>query len=119
MSRSRDCALVSLLLCATLVLPAARASAVDNVASTTYQIDTTHDGIAGGDPTPPLKENWRVNFDNLVSYPVAVNGRVFVTVGTNGSGGSGSRVYAIDASTGHLLWGPVQMSGPGARAGIA
>jgi outer membrane protein assembly factor BamB len=120
LSRISKSVLLTVAVLTSALVATPRASATDSAAATTYQIDANHDGSRSGtDPSPPLAERWRFKFDDLVSYPVVEDGRVFVSVGSNGSGGSGSRVYALDASSGSLLWGPVQISGPYQRAGIA
>jgi outer membrane protein assembly factor BamB len=53
---------------------------------------------------------WQVTLNGEASYPVIAGGRVFVT--TSASGGSyGGWLYALDASSGKVLWGPVPLSG--------
>src|SRR5207249_8647128 len=61
--------------------------------------------------TAPLKKKWSRQLGGAVSYPLIADGRVFVTVAGNGAGGYGSRLYALDQSTGATVWGPIAISG--------
>jgi outer membrane protein assembly factor BamB len=83
-----------------------------------YQMDSTHDGNQPNEtlPTTPV-EKWSHAFGNMVSYPLIVGDRVFVTVAGNGAGGRGSEIYALDASDGNLLWGPIELGGYYSNAG--
>ncbi len=89
-------------------------------AATTYQQNQLHDGNNAGEHlTFPLHEAWRRDFQDVdygdvwVSYPVVVNGRVFVTVTGNALYSYyGVRLYALDGATGDILWGPVQLGDP-------
>lgn len=70
----------------------------------TYQINAHHTG-AISTPTlvPPLKTKWSVDLGASVSYPLIAEGKVFVIAGAIGQ----VNLYALDASTGSTLWGPV------------
>lgn len=72
----------------------------------TYQINAQHTG-AISTPTlrPPLKVKWSVDLGATVSYPLIAEGKVFVITGPD-SGGK-VNLYALDATTGAPLWGPV------------
>jgi outer membrane protein assembly factor BamB len=79
----------------------------------TYQIDSAHDGrqILGAPRARTLRRKWKVKLGGTggsfagagtVSYPVIAGGRVFVTVENTQT--SGSRLYALNASTGTKDW---------------
>jgi len=50
-----------------------------------------------------------VAFSGVVSYPLIVSGHVYVTVAN--ASGSGTRLFALNASTGATIWGPVELGG--------
>lgn len=69
-----------------------------------FQVDVGHSGSQPFDPArPPLVQKWSFNGPGQLSYPLVAAGRVFIV----GSAGSGSNLYALDVTTGNLLWGPV------------
>jgi outer membrane protein assembly factor BamB len=84
------------------------ASAESSDQAVAYQIDAAHDGFQSGDSlTAPLSQIWSLSFPGPVSYPLIVNGVVYVTaaVGTNyATSGYGTTLYAIDQATGMTLW---------------
>ena len=102
-----------------LAFPAASASAASpagSAAVSTTCPDTAHHEDAKQDgyncstipQTPALL--WSTTLDADASYPVIAGGRVFVT--TSAPGGSyGGDLYALDAATGKVLWGPVALTG--------
>ncbi len=112
------------LLCGALMLTAAKPTSAgattSEAVSVAYQMDATHDGDQPNEtlPTSPV-EKWSDDFGGSVSYPLIVGDRVFVTVSGNGQGGYGSELYALDASNGDSLWGPIELGGTYFRAGIA
>ena len=68
-----------------------------------FQINTTHTGSISSDHlTPPLKQRWVVNFGRSISYPLIADGRVFVTV--KNASGSGTTLFALNATNGGTLW---------------
>ena len=70
----------------------------------TYQINAHHTGaISTPKLVPPLKTKWSVDLGASVSYPLIAEGKVFVIAGAIGQ----VNLYALDASTGSTLWGPV------------
>ena len=82
----------------------------------TYQGDVVHSGLQLGDsltvsPTTPLTQKWSKTFGGQVSYPLIADGKVFVTIAGNGSGGTGSQVAALKETTGKVLWGPTTIAG--------
>ena len=75
-----------------------------------YQIDTTHTGAQLGDTIQmPLCRRWTANLHGAPSYALVADGRVFVTI-NDGSSGALS-VFALDASSGAIPWGPVNVLG--------
>ena len=80
-------------------------------APSTYQVNPRHDGRAPGSLATTPTVTWSKTFDDRLTYPVTGNGRVFAAVAGNGSGGYGTRLYAYDAATGGLAWGPVAIAG--------
>jgi len=81
--------------------------------SVAYQLNSRHDGnLASGVEVPPLTRAWTRDLGASVSYPVIVDGKVFVTA-ANGAGpaGYGTSLHALDATTGADVWGPVDLGG--------
>jgi outer membrane protein assembly factor BamB len=57
-----------------------------------------------------LHDLWSVRLNHPTSYPLIADGKVFVT--TSQPGGSyGGSLYALDAATGAVAWGPIPLSG--------
>jgi outer membrane protein assembly factor BamB len=72
----------------------------------TYQINARHTGEIGTPGLiPPLQIKWSVDLGATVSYPLIAEGKVFVIAGPNSS--AQVNLYALDASSGSILWGPV------------
>jgi outer membrane protein assembly factor BamB len=85
-----------------LAVPAA-ASASSTDQAVAYQLDPDHDGYQTADPiTTPLTQAWSVTLPGSISYPLIVNGVVYVTA--NVASGSGTTLYAIEQATGATLW---------------
>ncbi len=95
----------------------ANATAASTDQATTYQINPAHDGWQPQDTiAPPLKQVWADDFGQLTSYPVVADGRAFVIVANDINANPpyanyGESLYALDQSTGRLLWGPVALGG--------
>ena len=69
----------------------------------TFQINLTHTGQQTGDTlVPPLTKMWSLAFTGAVSYPLIAEGKAFVTVAN--SGNYGTKLYALDATSGTELW---------------
>ena len=80
----------------------ARAAIADQ--SVAYQLDPQHDGDLTSVPlTPPLAKQWSDTFSNGLSYPLVVNGIVYLSAGPTGSSDA-STLYAINEATGGSLW---------------
>jgi outer membrane protein assembly factor BamB len=89
---------------------AARAAIADQ--SVAYQLDPQHDGNLTSVPlTPPLAKQWSDTFGNGLSYPLVVNGVVYVSAGPTGGQGGGSNLYAINEATGDTRWSRTLGSG--------
>src|SRR5262245_28873059 len=68
-----------------------------------YQIDETHSGaVSVPDLLPPLKQKWSVTFGQDMSYPLIVDGKVFVTV--RHASVYGTTLYALNAADGSTVW---------------
>jgi outer membrane protein assembly factor BamB len=88
--------------------------------SVAYQIDYAHAGRAtfGTPITFPSNAAWSVTLNGPVSYPVIVDGKVFVTTGSGGNP-YGTTLYALNEQTGSVVWGPLFISGTYFRSGHA
>jgi outer membrane protein assembly factor BamB len=98
---------VALIVAFSLIVPFLNASGqAGKDLAVTYQINTLHTG-AITTPTliPPLKVKWSVDLKATVSYPLIAENKVFVIAGPDSS--NEVNLYALDAQTGHRLWGPV------------
>jgi outer membrane protein assembly factor BamB len=68
-----------------------------------YQINETHTGaINVSGVQPPLKQKWSRNFGQDMSYPLIVDGKVYVTV--RYASVFGTELYALNAANGATLW---------------
>ncbi|MDX6479890.1 MAG: hypothetical protein QOG85_400 [Gaiellaceae bacterium] len=75
--------------------------------ATAYQLDATHDGhIADAGLAAPLAQAWSITLPGSASYPLIVNGRVFVTA-------SDGNLYAINQATGSTIWSHATGGGSG------
>ncbi len=81
--------------------------------SVTYQIDYAHSGRAvfPYSITFPNNPAWSKTLNGAISYPLIADGKVFVTTAAAGGGGYGTSLYALNAQTGAIVWGPVTISG--------
>jgi outer membrane protein assembly factor BamB len=74
-----------------------------------YQIDAAHSGAQFDSVTPPLTQRWSRDLGGQISYPLIAGGRIFVTVANQNS--YGTKLYALDETSGATLWGPVDLGG--------
>jgi outer membrane protein assembly factor BamB len=72
--------------------------------------DAAHDGYNCSYVSPHASKLWSDTLPGQISYPVIAGGRVFVTTSTPG-GSYGGDLYALNAQTGKIEWGPVALSG--------
>jgi outer membrane protein assembly factor BamB len=76
-----------------------------------YQIDEAHSGgITGTGLAPPLRMRWSVALPGPSSYPIIAGGQVFVTTAL-ADGTTGTRLHALDATSGGPTWGPIDIAG--------
>ncbi len=100
--RRRVVLLSSLLLGFALLAPSV-ASATSTDQAVAYQLDPAHDGDQTGNPiTAPLSQAWSISLPGSISYPLIVNGVVYVTA--RKASGYGTTLYALDQATGATLW---------------
>lgn len=84
-------------------------------AAVAYQINPTHSGnIISAGLHPPLHVKWSIDLGGTTSYPLIVNGKVYVI-----AGGTVSTLYALDAATGHTVWRQPVPAGYGGWVGAA
>jgi outer membrane protein assembly factor BamB len=77
-----------------------------------YQIGIDHAGqIAFSAPLVfPSEPLWSVTLPSTMSYPLIAGGKVFVNVNGQDTGNhGGTTLYALDAATGAVAWGPIAM----------
>ncbi len=71
--------------------------------ATAYQVHPSHSGSQQSVTiTPPLARVWAQHFDEIVSYPIMADSRVFVALNTTDP--SDPVVQALDAASGTVLW---------------
>lgn len=87
--------------------PVTAATAPDD--SVVYLSNPTHTGAQVNDAlTPPLHRQWSIDLGGNVSFPVIADGQMYVTVQKpQGTGLTNAWLYAFDAATGSVRWGPV------------
>lgn len=82
--------------------------------ATAYRVNEAHDGVvvtSNGAQFPPLSApTWTRDLGAPVSYPLIADGMVFIAT-ANPDGSYGNQLYALDASTGATIWGPVAIAG--------
>lgn len=88
------------------VAAAGQALASPGDQATAYQNDVAHDGyISDAGLSAPLTQAWSITLPSAVSYPLIVNGLVYVT--TNDT------LYALNQATGSTVWSHGISGGPG------
>jgi outer membrane protein assembly factor BamB len=96
----RATAIFVLVLAALLGVPAVAGAASQ---ATAFQLDAAHSGYsADAGVAPPLTARWTVDFGQPVSFPLIVDGRVFVI--SRNANQYGTVLHALNASTGAELW---------------
>ncbi len=99
---------------------APRPSPAIEVPAVAYQLNAGHTGVTANPVTQsaagPTKL-WSNNLGGAISYPLIVGQYVYVTVAN--SGGSGTKLYALDALSGDVAWGPVDLGGNYNWSGLA
>ena len=75
------------------------------------QIDPAHTGtISFKSVSFPSVRAWNVNVGGAPSNALIADGKVFVTVKVGAGSSTGSQLIALDQTTGHTVWGPIQLS---------
>jgi outer membrane protein assembly factor BamB len=97
--------------------PTTPVTAPPGTAATAYQLNAGHTGAVGDGFWTGALRRWSVNLGAAISYPLIVGNEVYVTAGDNNS--AGSRLYAINATTGTLDWGPVEVGAGSPWSGLA
>lgn len=100
-------ALVALLGGACTCAP--RAQAASPTPATTYQLDPAHNGASPDAPEVAPNDRWSVNLGADVSYPLIVGGRIYVVTGDDSA--RESELYALNADSGAIEWGPIGVGG--------
>ena len=109
------------LVCANSITSTAQQTATVTVESapasppaTAYRMNERHDGVlitTDGIQYPKTSEpTWTVDLGAPVSYPLVVDGRVLLTT-ANPDQSYGNELYALDAQTGGIVWGPIEVPG--------
>ena len=110
--RMRAEALAAAAVAAWMLAGLVGAAAAKDSQSVAYQLSATHTGhIAAGGLDVPLTQQWSITLPGAISYPLIVNGLVFVTVGDR-------KLYALNQATGAVVWWR-GLGGNTARSGLA
>ena len=76
--------------------------------ATTFQMNAGHTGVSPDAVGPKWTQAWSDDFpDATLSYPVIANGQVFVVATQDSQVG----LYALNAETGAIEWGPIAPEG--------
>lgn len=81
-----------------------------------YQLNASHSGATPDTPEISTSDHWSASLSGPLSYPLIVNGVIYVTA--DDSGVFGSKLYAFNASDGQIVWGPVELGGDGYFSGL-
>lgn len=81
----------------------------DSAPATAYQNNAAHTGASDDAVAPTPVKRWTVNLGGAISYPLIVGDRVYVTVAN--TDGYGTKLVALDASSGATVWGPKDLGG--------
>jgi outer membrane protein assembly factor BamB len=80
-----------------------------STSATAYQIDPEHTGNSPDSFSASASRIWSDDLGASVSYPLIVDGKVYVIAADNSS--PDPNLFALDASTGCIDWGPVPLGG--------
>ncbi|HZU58344.1 MAG TPA: PQQ-binding-like beta-propeller repeat protein [Actinocrinis sp.] len=113
--RSLFASITTLTCASALAMVAVPASATESATTATcpavaHHVDASRTGKSCTTLSATPHQKWSVTLDGSVSYPIIAAGKVFVTT-ANPGGNSGGQLYALDAATGKVVWGPVALSG--------
>lgn len=109
---------ITTLTCASalaMVAVPARASATESATTATcpavaHHVDASRNGRSCTAIAAAPRQKWSVTLSGSASYPIIAAGKVFVTT-ANPGGDYGGQLYALDAATGKVAWGPIPLSG--------
>ena len=94
---------LSLLVLTSILFAISVQAQVGSEQARNYQINEAHTGaINVSGVLPPLKQKWSRNFGQDMSYPLVVDGKVYVTV--RYASVFGTELYALNAADGATLW---------------
>jgi outer membrane protein assembly factor BamB len=94
-------ALASLAFVVVLTIVASGSASAATDQAVAYQLDAAHDGAQSETITTPLSQLWSDPLPGSVSYPLVVNGVVYVVASTSSNADT---LYAIKQATGATLW---------------
>lgn len=77
--------------------------------ATAYQLNAGHTGATSDSFWTGAIKRWTVNLGARISYPLIVGNQVFVTAGDSTAGTNS--LYALNADTGQVEWGPKPLGG--------
>jgi outer membrane protein assembly factor BamB len=108
---------VTLLACSAALATAAPAEAAAAKKTTkcpavAHHVTANQGGASCTTLSAAPTQKWSVTLNGSVSYPIVAAGKVFVTTAIPG-GNPGGQLYALDAATGKVAWGPVPLGGTG------
>lgn len=89
--------------------PAVATAVVPECPATARHVTPAHRGSSCTVLPTAAPRRWSVRLNGPTSYPIIAAGKVFVTTAPGPS--YGGWLYALDASTGAVVWGPVPLSG--------
>ncbi len=95
---------------ASAARPAGVAAVSTSCPDTAHHEDAKQDGYNCSTIAQTPTRLWSTTLGADASYPVIAGGRVFVTTSVPG-GSYGGDLYALSATTGKVLWGPVALPG--------
>jgi outer membrane protein assembly factor BamB len=106
---------VTLLACTATLATAAPAGAAAAEKSTkcpavAHHVTADQSGASCAKLSATPTQKWSVALNGSASYPIIADGKVFVVTATPG-GNPGGWLYALDAATGKVAWGPVPLGG--------
>ena len=79
-----------------------------SIDAVSYQINNGHTGsVTFQSASLPTAASWSVNIGGTPSYAIIVGQRVYVMANDNGN----SQLFALNATTGATVWGPIAFSG--------
>jgi outer membrane protein assembly factor BamB len=99
---------LALLAPASIAAAAQTPGAVSLCLATAHHEDAFHDGNSCTSLPAQPTQKWSVTLNGSASYPVIAGGKVFVATAVPG-GSYGGWLYALNASTGKVAWGPVPL----------